>query len=354
MARHIVANLYAEEEHRNHECAVPARPLKKPARQALAVAGALARVVAHPTDTLWLEGELDAARIDAPARFRPHAIATGRPRSPRGADDWYWMEPPRDGGATPWARREWAASLAPECDAHFPIRVVRSPREFEAAAREAIDHSGLGRWIVKTQYSAAGRERWTGTEPTLSPEVNTALETEGAVIVEPWVERIADFGLCGTTDDSVPYPVHELVNDGDGRFRGVRLRLGSASVATLHRDESDSLAATFARVRDRLRADGYRGPFGIDAFRYRGRDGAERFRTLVEVNPRHSMGSLARRWVDALAADELRGWDAVEMVISRKRSAPNGAVVVVSPAASDPTSVWFEPQSTSGAPRAAE
>jgi hypothetical protein len=50
------------------------------------------------------------------------------------------------------------------------------------------------------------------------------------------------------------------------------------------------LSARAASVADALFGAGYFGPFGIDAFTYRGEDGALRFHELSEINARYSMG----------------------------------------------------------------
>jgi hypothetical protein len=50
------------------------------------------------------------------------------------------------------------------------------------------------------------------------------------------------------------------------------------------------LAAELDRVAEALRAADYFGPFGIDAFTYRGAEGLVRLQPLSEINARYSMG----------------------------------------------------------------
>lgn len=42
-----------------------------------------------------------------------------------------------------------------------------------------------------------------------------------------------------------------------------------------------------------LKEKGYRGPVGVDAFVFKGADGRCRFKPVVEINPRYTMGRLA-------------------------------------------------------------
>ena len=87
----------------------------------------------------------------------------------------------------------------------------------------------------------------------------------------------------------------------DGRcLRGSTTRMctdpsGAFTGSTLAADDLTELQAaafdaSFDRVRRALFEAGYFGPFGIDAFRWRDRDGTARFRSLSEINARYTMG----------------------------------------------------------------
>jgi hypothetical protein len=59
------------------------------------------------------------------------------------------------------------------------------------------------------------------------------------------------------------------------------------------------------RVAEAVAAEGYYGPLGIDAMRYRAEDGSVRVRPLQDLNARYTMGHIAlglRRFPDFAAA----------------------------------------------------
>ena len=60
------------------------------------------------------------------------------------------------------------------------------------------------------------------------------------------------------------------------------------------------MIATAERVGEALLATGYRGPFGIDAWRYRDSDGRLRFHPLGEINARLTFGFVGRCWQEKL------------------------------------------------------
>jgi hypothetical protein len=95
-----------------------------------------------------------------------------------------------------------------------------------------------------------------------------------------------------------------LISDHRGQFRGnwaasnCARQIPSWVIALLRepRDVFCRLERLYAAIRamleDELRAAGYTGPLGIDAFVYRGADGRCRVKPIVEVNPRYTMGRL--------------------------------------------------------------
>jgi hypothetical protein len=122
------------------------------------------------------------------------------------------------------------------------------------------------------------------------------LERHGSALVEPWVERTADFGLAGRLAPSGARldTVHGLEVDRRGAFRGT-VPLPSDFVP-LASAERAVLEEAFHAAAEALAAAGYTGPFGVDAFRWRRPDGdrRERLRPLVEINPRLTFGLVAR------------------------------------------------------------
>lgn len=190
----------------------------------------------------------------------------------------------------------------------------------EAALAETADRffaAGWGAVVCKAPLGNAGRSQlrlWSGSKvPEASlRKLRAWLESQGAVVVEPWYPRALDFSaqfeiqadgaahLAGFT---------RLHVDEAGRFRGCSVERDLAAGA-------DAEAARFLHgcqeaLREFYRGPaarlleaeclerGFRGPVGIDAFVYRDWEGRMRLRPVVELNPRHTMGrvtvELARR-----------------------------------------------------------
>ncbi|HEU4662580.1 MAG TPA: hypothetical protein VFS55_00975 [Dokdonella sp.] len=212
------------------------------------------------------------------------------------------------GRALPGARA--IASLA-ELDAHL------------AATQPA-------RWVCKAPWTAAGRDRAHGEGTTLSGElrvyVGRLIDRCGAVLYEPWLDRVLDLGVCaelrpdGRIAAQAP---HTLLSDARGGFLGIDL-----APPALDDADRDVLAATVDAAGAALHGLGYSGPFTIDAFVHRDGD-AQRLHALCELNARHTFGHVAR----ALAArfgTRVLGFG----------TPPAGARVLVAPGADDPVSAW--------------
>lgn len=176
---------------------------------------------------------------------------------------------------------------------------VRSEAELDAALREG---SLTGEWLVKRplSYRGNGRVRVRGAvdEPTRRWLRAALAEGEG-LQVEPAVERLDDHGLHGHLARDGALTWGELTRqrvDARGQWVATE-RAGDALDAA----ERAALDAACEQVAAGLRALGYWGPFGVDAFRWREPAGAVRYHPLCEVNARYSMGwavGMADRRVD--------------------------------------------------------
>lgn len=209
--------------------------------------------------------------------------------------------------APPWAvlraanHRTFSAGIAqPLPGAAF----VRTEAELDAALRE---HSPTGTWLVKRplSYRGNGRLRVTGAGDEAAWRWLRAALAEGEGLqVEPEVERLEDHGLHGFLAGDGAVTWGELTRqrvDAHGQWVTTE-RAGDDALTT---DERDALYTVRERVAEGLRALGYRGPFGIDAFRWREPSGATRYNPLCEVNARYSMGwavGMAGRRVDLTGA----------------------------------------------------
>lgn len=152
-----------------------------------------------------------------------------------------------------------------------------------------------GTWLAKAIFSAAGRERVRFSRPD---EQRTRLERLlarfGALLLEPWVDRVVDLGCAGLVSPTgvEVFPPHRLDSNPAGVFRAAIIDDTGEGVAD---------APTLTAVRDAahaageaLAAAGYRGPFSIDAYLWRDRAGAVHLQRVSEINARLTFGLVAR------------------------------------------------------------
>ena len=108
--------------------------------------------------------------------------------------------------------------------------------------------------------------------------------------------------------------------------------------------ETLALVDALRAMGDRLRAEGYEGAFGIDAWRVRDPDGAMRLHALGELNARLTFGFVARRIAEAAGWDERSGSPAPLLRVGGAedlRAAGPGAVVLLGPG-DDGVAAWVE------------
>ncbi len=295
--RAFVFNATAEEEvqhGRRYTAPEGARTLEADLGWVMAYLASPTDVVVAPTPTRGFLRSLVAAGFAVPAAVEavPEDVTEVVP--------WGWS--PRVEGAQPGrtaarvlpvsqnAIRDLYDKRMTVCIAHAfgddAAKVATTPDEVLSAIQ--------GDTIVKAIYGASGRNRRRfvdGVDEAGRRWIERALRA-GAVIVEPWDERWRDFGIVLQVGRKDPLlDVFELLVDPRGAYRGHRL-------AAPHHDLPQPLRADFyAHVRrvaehvaHELAARGYEGPAGVDAFVTR--DG--RWRSIVDVNARHTMGHVAR------------------------------------------------------------
>ncbi len=171
-----------------------------------------------------------------------------------------------------------------------------------------------GAWVAKAPWTAAGRDRIHGEGPP-RPDQRTYAERllarQGAIVVEPWLERRFDVGVCARLERGrvTAEPPHTLLCDARGAFVGIDL--GEPPLTAAHRAQLERAVDASGRALAEL---GYDGPFTVDAFVW----GAGELHAPCEINARFSFGHVAR----ALGARRL-GFGAP----------PPGAVVLVEAAA---------------------
>lgn len=174
----------------------------------------------------------------------------------------------------------------------------------------AIRARGHHRIVIKESLGLAGHNAIRLWEPELLATqrqwMSNALQGGGQLVVEPWLERAADFSvqlemgsrhlkLVGFTG---------LINDRKGQFQANSAapnfdRRFPANVTASFPEALNVFgglqrlyAEIFSLLETELREAGFVGPVGIDAFVYRTAEGVCRLKPIVEINPRYTMGRL--------------------------------------------------------------
>jgi hypothetical protein len=204
-------------------------------------------------------------------------------------------------------------------DHGFPDETWGVPAQEEVAvhaALAALERQGHLRACLKAPFGIAGRGliqvRTGGLSGRDLTWLRPMLYQQQAVVVEPWLERVADFSCqYELTPGRLPRFKGQvrLYNDAGGRF----LACGAAPSFTrllppeaarcLHARGAEKLyQETLPQLLTTLPGlSRLHGSLGIDAFLYRTASGEIRLRPLVEINPRTTMGRVTldlRRWVD--------------------------------------------------------
>ncbi len=263
---------------------------------------------------IWVPTEIDPRRLVPAPGMGPLAIRVGVPAQP----DLAWAQPT----ARAANDRRLALALAADLGTALPgARTISSIGELAALQ---------GPWICKAPWTAAGRDRCRLDGPP-TPEQATRiarlLERFDALVLEPWMDRVLDVGVCATvaTDGRVSAaPAHGMITDAHGRFLGIDL-----DPPSLRSDERTMLDDVITRVGQALAQLAYAGPFTIDAFAYVVA-GQRRFHPLCEINARYSFGAVARGFGHRLGS----------RVLGFGRPAP-GTTLLIAPA-DDGVTAWLD------------
>lgn len=172
----------------------------------------------------------------------------------------------------------------------------------EAAARACP--GSQDKWVIKSPYGFAARERVLGRGPRVEGPQATWAERRLArgetLIFQPWLEVVREYGVCV-----------EVARDGAHRVLGFSdLQTNGAGTGTgyvLGRPPSTQRQAELERVAAavcaRLQREGYCGPAGVDAVEH-----ASGLHPLLEVNARYTMGFVALAVERALKPREPVFW----------------------------------------------
>lgn len=170
--------------------------------------------------------------------------------------------------------------------------VVNSVDELrrQAAQREVV---------VKAPFGASGQrnQRWSG-EPT-ARWAERVIAKQGAVVVEPWFDRVFDFSVQYEMEKTGLRKVGITKVENNPRGQFVAAEAGPKLLQGLPEELARFLAGEISRYDGEIREaveryvepSGYLGPIGVDAMVHRG-SGRLQLRPIVEINPRYTMGRL--------------------------------------------------------------
>ncbi|MDA8018003.1 MAG: hypothetical protein MPN21_11200 [Thermoanaerobaculia bacterium] len=286
----IVANLDAESDWQ--ALLDPQRPRRHLTRRALDLVsgfGTLLRAWADAREpgTLWTPNTVDPARLtDRLPVPRLSSTSEARPTAP----DLEWGQLDRVSARV--NHRRFAFELSHSLGIQLAgSRWVENLEDLRRAV------STLDRWVAKTPLSAAGRERVFGRHvPDDSTErrLHNLLSRCDGLLVEPWLDRIEDFGVLLEIDAGGSRFVssHRQVVDTSGGFLGIDWQAEEPSEVSVW---SEQLGTTARTVGEALSREGYRGPAGIDVWAWRGEAGSVELNSLAEINARLSFGWVARQ-----------------------------------------------------------
>ena len=203
------------------------------------------------------------------------------------------------------APRDGCWPLSKEAEAgELPCgRLCWSADQVSEALREFFG-LGFAKWVIKSNFSQASRNRMCGDGVEISATTQNWLQKrfvdKQPVYVEPWFERVAECGLQfdvppSASDASIEYIGGcEMLTDESGRYRG--------SIVSTAVDgwwwSAIPHCANIAAVAQRL---GFFGPIGMDCMLVRHPvDGQLWLRPCHDVNGRFTMGRVAlslRHWL---------------------------------------------------------
>lgn len=194
---------------------------------------------------------------------------------------------------------------------HTEPRLTGEAHDFTSLNDVARQVSAYGQAVIKTPWSCSGRgvryvrenprtgERGSGViDKNTGRWIENALERQGHVMVEPYYEKVKDFGMEFTAmaDGSVRYDGLSLFRTLNGAYLGSVLATEEEKSDMLGRYIPFGLLGHIQRYicewMSREVAGVYAGPFGVDMMIVK-TDGGLSVNPCVEINLRRTMGHVA-------------------------------------------------------------
>lgn len=266
--------------------------------------------VADPGDAVWTPMPLDRGVFDRLAgRGLPRLTPVVEPSALPG---WYEV--------VFWGENAWAQGAARRwclrhdgCDPAVVRRLNSRRFKFELERRFGLALEGSAvaktpaeliastaafgadrKWVLKGEFGGAGREVRFGEGRLSEADLAWAGNRfrRGLIVTfEPRLETVEEAGVqfhVGRTGEVTFEGLTPLLARPNGGYLGSRF------------DDDPGLLTTWGgaidigrQIAEAAAAEGYFGPLGIDAMRYRSGDGSVRDRPLQDLNARYTMGRIA-------------------------------------------------------------
>ncbi len=183
-------------------------------------------------------------------------------------------------------------------------------RDAASALMEISRLLGSGQVLLKAPFACAGRGHLRvnhGSPPARTRGwIDNTLAAHGAVVIEPWLDRVLDFSALYEMKpggQTAPLALTRIENDAAGRFLGIRIGPKWGNLLEPEHAEFLFRGADVARLyQERIPAamqallPGHAGPLCVDAMVHRRGDGSLALKPVVELNVRMTMGRLAYEW----------------------------------------------------------
>ena len=175
---------------------------------------------------------------------------------------------------------------------------------FECTSLEQVTElmQRYGRLVLKAPWSSSGRGvRFCDAARLNNKEINNkdaqmawvrnVIASQGSIMVEPYYNKVKDFGLEfeADADGQIHYLGLSLFHTVNGAYEGNILATESVKQEMISRYVSVELLDSIKqKITEQIRLDGYVGPFGVDMMITK-----EGLHPCVEINLRRTMGHVA-------------------------------------------------------------
>jgi hypothetical protein len=252
----------------------------------------------------WPDALAGEARKREVELVSPRAAASGRtPQTERIFTPWGWTRAAAAEGLNAGAdvrpldfelaarvnSKLWSHALEVEMGWALPgARVARTAEELLEAAARACPGAD-DKWVVKSPYGFAARERVLGRGPRVEGAqaawASKRLARGEPLIYQPWLEVKREYGVVVEVSRG---GAHRLLGVSDLQTNGAGTGVGYVLGRPPTPQRMKELEEAASVVCERLRAEGYCGPAGFDALEHAGG-----LHPLLEVNARYTMGFVA-------------------------------------------------------------